>query len=725
MVRAIISRRDRAERAMAPSLTNAPGDGVSLLTVDATPESSPEAAAPPRPATVPDTGVWDAEAGKWEVVGKDDRGAREGERLLYRDDGTLYSRARFAGGVPEGSFVVYHRDGSVAREGRYVGGRLDGTVNAYASATPDGERIRSCCVPPGAARLCERYRAGEFLLETFYDRDGRALLSDGRLCPVRPDGLPELAKYDEGRGGWALHSRELDRSWSDDGRLREEVVHLDGGARVVRTFDAAGRLVQECGFGPDDKADGDIYRRFPDGEPGPYADARIRQERGAYAGGQAIGRWTFMGADGQVLRTVDRGAPFHDDESATSLTAQAANADWLPRARALAAGGRLREALVLAGRGAVAAGDRAAFERLRGEHVVPLTAEREAQWGEALAQSTDTNVATVLDALVCGADAAAAFRALASVLPGTSPAALELIEASLLLAPERRLTHLTRALLRFQRGDREGALADADVVAGESAEAADSLRSYAAMVFRDFDLWPWRERLPPEPALDGVALEPGQGLDGVRHAIGVYATRLARARAALRGLVPAGQHACLPPDTSHLLPSGEVDLRRETIECEPDDGDGAADGSRAAGAADPPAPETIEIDEQLTTEGLPVPLLLAGAHADWAALCWLCWAVGLDEVALPSTIAPRPELAVATQWVVQRTWRIKDRLSSGGLIGRAQGVPGFEWQGVDIDALPRHLVEVAAHEYVAVRSMLIWLAAGDALSPFQDDIRDA
>ena len=58
---------------------------------------------------------------------------------------------------------------------------------------------------------------------------------------------------------------------------------------------------------------------------------------------------------------------------------------------------------------------------------------------------------------------------------------------------------------------------------------------------------------------------------------------------------------------------------------------------------------------------------------------------------------------------VQRTWRIKDRLSSGSLVSRSQGVPGFEWQGVDIDALPRHLAEMAAAEYVAVRSMFLWL----------------
>src|SRR5262245_57678577 len=138
-----------------------------FLTVDASQESSPDAASPRRPAAVPESGVWNAEVGKWEVSHKDARGVREGECLLYRDDGTLYARSQFVSGVQEGPFAIYHRDGSVAREGKYTSGRLDGMVNAYASDDPDGELLRRCCVPPGAARLTERYRAGDFLLEVF------------------------------------------------------------------------------------------------------------------------------------------------------------------------------------------------------------------------------------------------------------------------------------------------------------------------------------------------------------------------------------------------------------------------------------------------------------------------------------------------------------------------------------------------------------------------------
>jgi antitoxin component YwqK of YwqJK toxin-antitoxin module len=686
-----------------------------VRTVDATPENSPEAATPGRPATVPETGVWNAEVGKWEVVRRDARGERDGECLLYRADGTLYSRAQFFAGVQEGPFFVYHRDGSVARDGTYVSGRVDGVITAYASQDPAGEKIRACCVPPGAARLCERYAAGEFLFEVFYDPEGRALLADGRLCPARPAGVSDLAQFEESRGGWALRSRTLDRVWDANGVLLQEIENPRSPVRTVRRFESGGSLIQETGFTSESRPQGPAYRRFSDAEPSPYADRRIRQERGAYEGGQAVGSWSFLDGDGAVVRTVERGVAFLEGGDARSPAFEDACDDWMARARSLASDGRVREALVAAARGAVAARDRAPFDELRAAHVVALAPEREAQWGETLAQSTDATVASILDALIGGADAPAALRALASVLPGSRPVAMDMVEASLLLAADRHATHLTRALLRLQRGDQAGALADADVIGAASPDAAASLRSYAAIVFRGFDEWPGGRTFAPDPELAGVTLEIGHAVDEIQRVAGVYATRLGRARDAIRALAGDGADgAWVPPDVSHLLPSGPVDLMHDTVECEPDPE--AAPGAEV---------EKVEIDEELTTDGAGVPSLLAAAHADWAALSWLCWSVGLDRVALPETVTVPGDCALAMKQIVQRTWRIKDRLSTGSLLSRSQGVPGFEWQGVDIDALPRPLAEVAAAEFIAVRSMFLWLASPDTVTPFQDDLRDA
>jgi hypothetical protein len=99
--------------------------------------------------------------------------------------------------------------------------------------------------------------------------------------------------------------------------------------------------------------------------------------------------------------------------------------------------------------------------------------------------------------------------------------------------------------------------------------------------------------------------------------------------------------------------------------------------------------------------------------------------VGLDRVALADAVSAPGALATAMQTIVHRTWRIKDRLATGALLSRSRGIPGFDWQGVDIDTLPRRLAEMAAAEYVTVRSMFLWLVSPDALSPYQDDLRDA
>jgi hypothetical protein len=271
---------------------------------------------------------------------------------------------------------------------------------------------------------------------------------------------------------------------------------------------------------------------------------------------------------------------------------------------------------------------------------------------------------------------------------------------------------MTRALLRFQRGDEAGTLADAAVIADEAPDVAASLRDYVRAVFRPYDFAPADEPLVVDEDLVGVTAEIAQTLEAIQRMVGVYATRLRHQRAAVTALDGAGgAPAWLPPDLASLLSDGEVPLRRETIMCDLEPGEEGP-------------PDRIEIDETVSTAG-GAPALVGMAHADFAALTWLCWATGLDRVALPTTIAPRAELATAMRRVVTRCWRAKDRLSTGGLVSRARGVPGFDWQGTDIDALPSYLAELAADEYLAVRSMFLWLASPDAMSPFQDDIQQA
>ncbi|HVV49263.1 MAG TPA: hypothetical protein VHO06_06380, partial [Polyangia bacterium] len=332
------------------------------------------------------------------------------------------------------------------------------------------------------------------------------------------------------------------------------------------------------------------------------------------------------------------------------------------------------------------------------------------QRGEALVQSAELEVPVILDGLVSGADAASAFRALAAVLPGAHPAAADFVAASLLLAPERRMTHLTRALIRFQHGDEPGARADVETVAAEAPEVAASLTAHLDVALRPFRFWPAREALVPDPALADVGAGVVRELAEVRAAIAVYATRLGRWRSAVQALVgPAASPLWLPPELPALLPGGPVMLRRARLAVDLGEGEIVE----------------AEVDEATATDGSGVPALLGEAQADWAALGWLCWSVGLDRVALPEAVAEPPLFAVAMKTIVTRCWRAQDRLTTGGLLARANGVPGFVWEGQEIDALPQQLAQVVAEEYLRARAVFLWLASPEVVSPFQIDLRNA
>jgi hypothetical protein len=619
-------------------------------------------------------------------------------------------------GIEDGPFTIYHPSGRVAREGRLAAGRFEGLVTAYASDDPAGEPLRACCVPPMAARLDARYRSGELLSEVFYDREGRAILSDGSLCPPRPASVPELAQFDEGPRIWRLRSPEVDRLWAIEGALIEESRPAAAGGRSVRVFDEAGTIAGEYGLTADGKRDGPFLCRLAPEAPGPYADTRVRQERGFFERGHAVGTWTLLDGDGTPLRTIERGLPFRgEDLDASPALARELQDGW-GLADDLIGKGRVREALCAAARAAARDGDRAALSQFLAGHVEALPGNSATERGFALAQLRGLDVTTALDGLLMGTDAAAVFRALAGMLPAISPAAADFVEASLLLGPERRMTHLTRALIRVQHGDDTGARADAAIVEAESPGAAESLLAYLRVAFRPFVFTPAAEVLVPDAASRNTLPVIAQSLGAIRHVVGVYATRLDRVRAAIRAIRDASaEHDWLPPDVSALLPAGPRTLRRESIPCEPEEGEDAIAGAGA--------PETIEIDEEIATDALGIPALLALAQADYVALAWLCWATGLDRVALPESIHPPETLAAAMKMVVERDWRASDQLRTRGLLALTNGVSGFEWQGMDIAAVPAHFVEMVAAEYLAARSMFLWLASPDALSPFQDDLR--
>jgi hypothetical protein len=687
-----------------------------------TPDDSP--ADPDRHPAVPAAATWRADLEKWELVTRDSAGARQGECRLFRSDGSLYLRTHYAGDFEDGAFTFFHPSGEVARQGQRLRGELDGDLVARIAMEGEGEPLRSCCVPGPAVEMRSRFEAGSLVFERFYDGEGRLLLSDGRLCPERPAPLAERAEYDEGSGLWMVPplvgaEDRLSRFYDQGGALVEESLIEEGWKTFTRLYAGDGSVKAEVRSTRDGRKQGAFFRRFVDGDANPYLDARIAEERGAYTADRPCGRWTFHDATGAVVRTVvhepeARAAPASEEMFADDVRPPEA---WLALAEALVAAGETGRAACAAARAAARVGTPDAVIGFLAAHTVALApVHAEALSRQAVEKAGDSYPppgsdpqTLLLSALVAGGEPSELFRALSGLHRSAPRAALDLAEATLLLAPDGAAGFLTRALARLEVGDDRGALADAKRLEGVSAETAQFLRSFCAVLYPTWDFWPAEEDWGPP--VEGVPDEPGQPLDAIVRVMQVYATRLLRLREAVLQRLPHRDRASwLPPALSALLPDGPVALRRweTTITDQTDDG-----------------PETVAvtIDETMDSEGAQISTLMRRARANWAALTWLSWAVGLREVALPTTVAPPSTFSAGAVAGITRYFRVEDTLATGGLRSRTQDVPSFAWHGTDIDDLPRPLVEVALQEARELRALFLWLLSPENHSPLQSDLR--
>ena len=329
----------------------------------------------------------------------------------------------------------------------------------------------------------------------------------------------------------------------------------------------------------------------------------------------------------------------------------------------------------------------------------------------------------LLSALVCGGESAMILRALATAQRESPRAGCDFVEAALLLAPDRPMTYLTRSLLRLELGDEQGALADAARLQSVSEESARFVRDYARLLLPEWSFPPSNGELVATGAeqaqgptsvtgsLEGFPDAPEQSLAAIRRTIQVYATRLGRLRAVVLERQPGRPPPrWAPPDASALLPDGPLELRRYTAQIT----DETEDGSETI---------TVEIDEILDAAGAGLPALMRVARSQWAALSWLCWSCGLSRVELPHRVEPPPGFALAAASAISRFFRGQDVLATGGLRSRTAGVPGFSWEGMEIDDMPRPFVQLAIEEYFELRALFLWLLSPENLSPFQSDLR--
>ena len=711
---------------------------------------------PQRPADVPEGALWVDDAREWRHGPVDARGEKQGTHRSWRADGTLREEVHFLDGRGVGPYRRFHPNGDVAGQGEFVEGRMQGTLHAFACDAPTPEQLQPCCVPPNAWQLQTDYHRGDVMARRWYDRRGIQILESGAPHPPRPPSVPVDARYDEESARWVIGSYEVGagrvshwRRWTREGVLVEEEERAaDVRHGVWRRFrDGDGALSFEAHY-----AQGLLDGSFLDRTiaAAGYRPAAVIEETGQFAHGQAVGVWRLRDRAGRVVAERELGvavteegllasAAFSDGDRDPGVDLDldpGAPARLVALSQALRAERRVGEALVAMARAAALARDPSALRALLDQLAWPRAPAAAHDLAVAVIDAEGDRLRSLVDALVRGGEPAPLLRALAAALRGGYRAALQLVDAAALLAPDSPACRVTRALVNVHLGRPEDARADAEQLPGDWEEQRRNLLDYVRVIFPAFGFWPagiaietMFEEFPPAPA---------QPLPAIRAAVQRYATRLGAIRTALAsrfaGGSPGGSGpgasrpapdrsaAWLPPELSSLLPDGPVALGAWTFQQSFDPS--FDEGNDAAAAGEEQNIEQISVEERLVLDGVPTPTLLGFARREWAALTWLCWSCGLDRVALPEVVAPPADFGRAAGMSIERAWRCRDKLASGGLVAMSKGVPGFEWEGMPIDGMSRAVAEVMTEEHVEVRAMFLWLCDATARSPWQSDLRD-
>ena len=202
-----------------------------------------------------------------------------------------------------------------------------------------------------------------------------------------------------------------------------------------------------------------------------------------------------------------------------------------------------------------------------------------------------------------------------------------------------------------------------------------------------FDFWSSREQLW---ASDPDAVRVEQPLSALCHAIRCAALRSQAFRVVL---LSRAAHLA-PPDLSDLVGSELVPLRRFSFYGEDE--------------------QLVHVDETVALEGLTTLELALRARIEWSALCWLCWAAGLDSVALPTRLEARPELYSALTVASER----QAALSGSEL--RVDSEPHFH--GLDETVLPASALAHLAEHYREMRAVLLFASDPECQSPWQADL---
>jgi hypothetical protein len=452
-------------------------------------------------------------------------------------------------------------------------------------------------------------------------------------------------------------------------------------------------------------------RFFARVQPGYFNDPRIACERGRFCRNHACGVWTLHDDQGRELQRLDLGeSPITSEEWLASPALEErtlSTAGWSDLSRSLAQQKQVAESLLAAARAAGTAGDALRFRAACRETTPPLSAEAAETAAQRVIDEHPDDLAVMCNALLRGASPARLLHQLAIELDrrGRRLAALDLVNAALALTPNDASLFHTRAVVHINLGRREAASQDVERLESSDPARAGFLRLYLQVLFPRFAFWPARET-SLETWYRGLPERPAQDLEAIQRTAQKLATRLMAVRTAILQRGVTTQESWLVPDVGHVLPSGVAELRTWSFE-----------------AADPNGGRySVHVDETLQLETATIPELLVEARSSWAALCWVCWACGMDHIGLPENMNPPADFGKAVGVAAQRLWQIRRHMAKEPW-DQEGDTSGFHWEGIHLPDLPTPLAEIAERELAESQAVLYWLCASEHQSPWQDNLR--
>ena len=643
---------------------------------------------------------------------------------FFRGEGWLWAEYTYVAGEKTGPYRRFHVNGELAREGELLRGVPVGQETAYASTEPTTERLRPCCVPPGAWKMQVHYELDDFS-EVFFDSEGRRLLPDGSLHPNRPAGVDERARLIFERRVWELGVRKrtgregLWKWWSAVGQLLEVAEFRAGKHHGFWEHYRDGVLVS-CWHYDVGVLHGSGWEQVA---PSTYLDGRIASHSGYYNQGVSSGCWCYFDTNGEQLFEVNVGlgvrqigpddAVFHEPAELSKIRALIDQGDYgraqVLRLRMLSQSGAcdadLRQQVTLSLPQPLV--NPAAMSKQASQRWVKGIREQEGSIPEVLAR--------LLALLMRGGSTELLLREMGTYLVRHPLAGLELVNVALSLDQTAVEAWATKALLLLEIGSVHEARLVQTTLARLSPDGTQPVADLQRVVFPVFDYWPTRATLDDQVSSE-LPDRVEQDVDRMRAVVAKLALRLGHVRSALRARLSeygqAGSPDWLPPDVSHLLLPGETQLETYSFEAV-----FPADDGKTAEV------DAVVVDERIVLEELSVTELMRRARVEWTALCWVCYSVGLDQVALPLTVNTPNSFHRAITTAFARHYRLVDQLQTAGLRSRAKGIPSFDWQGFPIEGLGSSLLRQARDEYLEMRAVLYFAADPTCRSLWQDDLR--